>query len=309
MHFLITGGLGFIGSHLLEQLLSEDHTVTIVDDLSSGRRENLPAHDRIKLIVKDVRDLEVSDVGSPIQGVAHLAAIPSVNSSWINARESHDRNLTATLHMLELCSTLRIPRMIFASSAAVYGEPERSPIEEQDLTRPISPYGLQKFASEEYGKLFAAHNGFDFTALRLFNVYGPRQSFDSPYSGVISRFLEAARAGQPATIYGDGSQTRDFIYVKDAAAAFAAALTRKQDQRTLVCNIGTGNATSVRALADQIEKLAAPGRLTITNAPIPPGDIVHSRANISAARSHLGFHPRYSLEEGLRLMFAQSSRG
>jgi UDP-glucose 4-epimerase len=304
MHFLITGGLGFIGSHLVEQLLSDDHEITIVDDLSSGRRENVPASDRVKLIIKDVLDLDATNLGSPIQGAVHLAAIPSVNSSWTQSRLSHDSNLTATLRMLELCIALKIPRLVFASSAAVYGEPGSVPIDENHSTRPISPYGLQKLASEDYGRLFAGRASFSFVALRLFNVYGPRQVADSPYSGVISRFSEAARTGRPATIYGDGSHTRDFVFVKDVAAAFEAALTRDSKSKdTLVCNIGTGKATSIHALADHMGKFSRSGSLRVSNEPLPSGDITHSCANIAAARRYLGYEPRCSLEEGLRLMF------
>ena len=288
MHFLITGGLGFIGSHLVERLLSEDHEITIVDDLSSGSRQNVPASSRISLVLKDVLDLDVADLVSPIHGIGHLAAAPSVNSSWTQARLSHDCNLTATLRMLELCTALKVPRLVFASSAAVYGQPEFIPIDENHHTRPVSPYGLQKLASEEYGRLFAGRDGFSFIALRLFNVYGPRQAADSPYSGVISRFFEAARAGRPATIYGDGSQTRDFVYVKDVAAAFARALTCDfKSGDTLVCNIGTGHAVSIRALAACMGKFSRSGFLTVSSEPLPPGDITHSCANISAVPSSM----------------------
>lgn len=307
MHFLITGGLGFIGSHLVERLLSEDHEITIVDDLSSGCRDNVPDDSRIKLIVKDVLNLDVANLVSPVHGIAHLAAVSSVNSSWSQARFSHDCNLTATLRVVELCTGLKIPRLVFASSAAVYGEPGSLPIDENHPTRPISPYGLQKFTSEEYGKLFAGRAGLSFTSLRLFNVYGPRQVADSPYSGVISRFSEAARAGRPATIYGDGSQTRDFVYVKDVAVAFSHALTSDcKAGQTLVCNIGTGQATSIHVLAERIGRFASSGSLAINHAPLPFGDITHSCANISAARSYLGFKPRCSLEQGLTLMLDES---
>jgi UDP-glucose 4-epimerase len=307
MHFLITGGLGFIGSHLVEQLLSEDHTITIVDDLSSGRRDNVPGDDRINLIVKNVLDLDATDVSAPIHGAAHLAAIASVNSSWTHARLSHDSNLTSTLRMIELCAALKIPRLVFASSAAVYGEPKRTPIDENHPTRPISPYGLQKLMSEEYGRLFADRVGFSFIALRVFNAYGPRQVADSPYSGVISRFLQSARAGQPATLYGDGFQTRDFVYVKDVATAFVRALTGAgKAGDTLVCNIGTGQPISIRDLASYIAKFAESGSLNPSHAPSPPGDIKHSCANISAAQRFLGFEPRYPLEQGLTLMFDES---
>jgi UDP-glucose 4-epimerase len=304
MHFLVTGGLGFIGSHLVEQLLAGGHEITIVDNLSSGRRENVPASDRVKLITKDVLDLDVSDLSSATHGVAHLAAIPSVNSSWTQSRLSHDSNLTATLRMLELCIALKIPRLVLASSAAVYGEPGTTPIAENHSTRPISPYGLQKLASEDYGKLFAGRATFSFVALRLFNVYGPRQVADSPYSGVISRFSDAARTGRPAIIYGDGSQTRDFVYVKDAAAAFDAALSRDSKSKdTLVCNIGTGKATSIQTLAGYMGRFTLSGSLALDRAPILQGDIKQSCADISAARQHLGFEPHYALEKGLSLMF------
>lgn len=310
MHFLVTGGLGFIGSHLVDQLASEAHEITIVDNLSSGNRDNLTAKGRIKLIVKDILDLGITDLPSPIDGVAHLGAISSVQSSWSQVRLSHDSNLTATLRIIELCASLKIPRLVFASSAAVYGEPEQLPIDENHSTRPTSPYGLQKLASEEYGRLFASHAGLAFIALRLFNVYGPRQLADSPYSGVITRFSEAARAGRPAMINGDGFQTRDFVYVKDAAAAFTAALIcDSKPSNTLVYNIGTGTATSIRALANYMNKFCASGELSVSSAPIPPGDIKHSCANISAARRYLGFEPQWSLEQGLSSMFDESKRG
>jgi UDP-glucose 4-epimerase len=307
MHFLITGGLGFIGSHVAEQLVSEDHEVTIVDDLSSGRRENLPPNSRIRFVEKDILDLEITDLGSSIDGAAHLAAIPSVNASWSQARAAHDANLTSTLQVIVLCAALKIPRLVFASSAAVYGEPRGIPISENHATQPISPYGLQKLSSEEYGKLFAARAGFSFTSLRIFNAYGPRQSVDSPYSGVIARFLEAARAGSPATMCGDGSQTRDFVYVKDVAAAFVHALTMTFNAGgALVCNIGTGRSTSIRALAEYVGKFSRSGSLDIRSAPVPSGDIHHSYANISQAEQILGFQPHYSLMDGLSAMLRKS---
>lgn len=225
MHFIVTGGAGFIGSHLTEQLLVEGHNVTVVDNFTTGSLKNLPEHPRLRLLPKNILECQLENFTQPIDGIAHLAATPSVTQSWCQPLESHHNNLSAMIAVLLLCQALNISKLVFASSAAVYGNKIQLPISEAQQTSPISPYGLQKLVSEQYANLFAQQLGLSFVALRLFNVFGPRQDPKSPYSGVISIFTKAMQKGLPITIYGDGKQTRDFIYVKDVAVAFAKALT------------------------------------------------------------------------------------
>jgi UDP-glucose 4-epimerase len=301
MHFIVTGAAGFIGSHVTEQLLSEGHTVTAVDNLTTGSLQNLPEHPRLNLLQKDILACQPEDFSGQVDGIAHLAAIPSVMESWWKPLETHHSNLSAMVAVIQLCQALGIPRLVFASSAAVYGGQAMLPIAEEQETCPISPYGLQKLASEQYARLFAQQLGFSFVALRLFNVFGPRQLPNSPYSGVISIFESAMQQNQPLTIYGDGSQTRDFIYVKDVAIAFTKALTTSiATGKTLTCNVGTGNSISLGQLV-AILKNCFPGWTSeIRFAPARTGDIQHSQADISKATSRLEFSPRWSVQAGMK---------
>lgn len=207
MHFIVTDGAGFIGSHVTEQLLLEGHRVTVIDNLSTGSLQNLPAHPRLKLLQKDALTCQPEDFPAQIDGIAHLAATPSVTASWLQPLEVHHNNLSSMIAVIQLCQALNIPRLVFASSAAVYGKQIRLPISEFQDTCPISPYGLQKLVSEQYASLFAKQLGFSFVALRMFNVFGPQQVPGSQYSGVISIFVATMQQGLPITIYGDGTQT------------------------------------------------------------------------------------------------------
>ncbi len=303
MHFIVTGGAGFIGSHVTEELLSEGHTVTVVDNLSTGSLQNLPEHPRLKLLQKDVSACQPEDFMTPVDGIAHLAATPSVTESWLQPLEAHHNNLSTTISVIQLCQALNIPRFVFASSAAVYGNQISLPIVENHLTSPISPYGLQKLVSEEYASLFAAKLGFSFVALRLFNVFGPRQVPNSQYSGVISIFVEAMQQSKPITIYGNGTQTRDFIYVKDVAIGFTKALTTQLTSSScLICNLGTGKSISVLQLVDTL-KTCLPTCKSEINFSLPrTGDIEHSRADISKISSLLGFTPQWSVQSGVELL-------
>jgi len=297
MHFIVTGGAGFIGSHVTEQLLSEAHTVTVVDNLTTGSLQNLPEHPRLKLLEKNISACQPEDFTAQIDGIAHLAATPSVTASWLQPLEAHHNNLSATIAVIQLCQALNIPRLVFASSAAVYGNPTRLPISEAQHPSPISPYGLQKLVSEQYAGLFAKQLGFSFVALRMFNVFGPRQVPSSQYSGVISIFVAAMQQSLPITIYGDGTQTRDFIYVKDVAIAFSKALTTTlASGECLTCNLGTGKSTSVIQLVD-ILKACFPQWKSETRFSSPRlGDIQHSQADISRASSLLRFTPQWSVQ-------------
>lgn len=301
MHFIITGGAGFIGSHLVELLLAQGHRVTVVDNLSTGCRGNLPSHPRLQFLLRDVSSCTAQDFIGPIDGVAHLAATPSVADSWAHPLATHQNNLSATVAVLELCQALQIPRLVFTSSAAVYGDRIQLPIREEQDTVPISPYGLQKLVGEQYGYLLSQQSQLSFVALRLFNVFGPRQLPDSPYSGVISIFKNAMENHQPITIFGDGSQSRDFVYVKDVAMAFAKALTQPmQPQQCLTCNVGTGKAISLLELVEVLQSAYPQWSQALSFAEARAGDIKQSQAAIEKARSLLDFVPQWTIEAGMR---------
>jgi UDP-glucose 4-epimerase len=307
MHYLVTGGAGFIGSHVTEQLLSEGHRVTVVDNLATGYLSNLFPHPRLTVIQKNALDCHPNDFQSPINGIVHLAATASVNESWLDPLTIHHNNISTMLAVILLCKTLSIPRLVFASSAAVYGNTIQLPIAETSSTHPISPYGLQKLMCEQYGSLFAQKFDFSFVGLRLFNVFGPRQRSDSSYSGVISIFASAMQQEEPITLYGRGTQTRDFIYVKDVAQAFSRALKYGMEPGTsLICNIGTGSGVSVNQLLEGLNVLFPKWRLTPQVAPARPGDIQHSRADISRAIAELGFTPQWSMQSGLQVLVESS---
>ncbi|MGI8437850.1 MAG: NAD-dependent epimerase/dehydratase family protein [Chthoniobacterales bacterium] len=300
--YLVTGGAGFIGSHLVDHLLAAGHEVMVVDDFSTGRRENLAAHPRLTVLEGDILEMEAKQFPQPFEGVAHLAAWASVNDSWTSLRRAHEVNLSATVRVLDLARVLQIPRVVYASSAAVYGAPARIPIREDDAAQPLSPYGLQKLAGEHYGRLLAQEEGPTFVALRFFNVFGPRQVASSPYSGVISKFAAAFRSGGPIKINGDGRQTRDFVYVADLTRGLSAALAAPGLPPFTVCNLGTGNAITIRALAETMRLLFPGWSGAVEHGPALPGDIVHSQATIEVARRLLGYEPKYSLETGLAEM-------
>lgn len=300
-HFLVTGGAGFIGSHLTEQLLSEGHRVTVVDNFTTGNINNLPNHPGLQLIAKDILDCQPEDFPEPIDGIAHLAATASVPTSWFEPLEAHHNNLSATVWVIELCQHLKIPRLVYTSSAAVYGEQSHFPIVETQPTQPIAPYGWQKLFSEQYACLFAQRVGFSFVGLRLFNVFGPRQLPNSSYSGVISVFLNAIQNNLPITIYGDGKQLRDFVYVKDVANALTQSLTTPLIVgSSVVCNIGTGKTTSLLQLVDILKACFPETGTTVNFAPTRPGDIRFSQADISKASTVLKYQPRWSVELGLQ---------
>jgi UDP-glucose 4-epimerase len=301
MHYLVTGGAGFIGSHVTDQLLSEGHYVTVVDRLTTGYLSNLSPHPRLTFIPKNVLDCQPQDFQSPINGVVHLAATASVHESWNNPLESHDNNLSVTIAVLLLCQRLKIPRLVFASSAAVYGNTIHLPIVETHPINPISPYGLQKLSCEQYASLFAKPMGISCIALRLFNVFGPRQRPNSSYSGVISTFTAAMQQGRPITLHGFGTQSRDFVYVKDVAQAFSNALTYNiQPGTTSVFNIGSGIAISINQLIDELQQIFPEWQLTPKYAPARQGDIHHSQADITRAIAALNFTPQWSIQSGLR---------
>ncbi|GET35684.1 NAD-dependent epimerase/dehydratase family protein [Microseira wollei] len=308
MHFIVTGGAGFIGSHVTEQLLSEGYSVTVVDNLTTGRLQNLTKHPRSKFLKKDVSACKPEDFPEQIDGIAHLAATPSVTESWLHPLEAHHNNISATISVIQLIQALKIPRLVFASSAAVYGNPIQVPISEDHPTSPLSPYGLQKLVCEQYANLFAKSFDFSFVGLRMFNVFGPRQVPNSPYSGVISIFVSAMQQNLPISIYGDGTQTRDFVYVKDVAIAFTKALTLSLAPGScLSCNLGTGKAVTLLQLVDILKGHFPDWKSPVRFAPARLGDIQHSLADISKISSVLNFVPQWSLESAMPFLIASFS--
>lgn len=306
-HFVITGGAGFIGSHVTEQLLSEGYLVTVVDNLETGNLANLPQHPNLTFLQKNIIDCQPEDFAKNIDGIAHLAAAPSVTRSWIFPLDAHHQNLSTTVAIIELVKTMNIPRLVITSSAAVYGNPVALPITENHPTNPISPYGLQKLVSEQYATLFAQHFGFSVISLRLFNVFGERQMPNSPYSGVISIFTKLMLENQSITIYGDGSQTRDFVYVKDVARAFSQALTTPIPLgETITCNIASGKTISLTQLVDALKTCFSNWTGDINFAEARLGDIKHSQANINRANSVLSYVVNSSFIESIQNSFSLS---
>jgi UDP-glucose 4-epimerase len=305
MSYLVTGGAGFIGSHLVEALVARGAAVTVLDNLSSGYERNLAAvRDRITFVQGDVRD--TAAVARAMQGcrfVFHEAALVSVFDSVARPRDNHDINLTGTLNVLEAARTAKVERLVMACTAAAYGNDPTLPKHEGLTPVPESPYGLAKVASEYYLRLYATLYGVPTVGLRYFNVYGPRQDPSSAYSGVISKFTSVLTQGQTPTIFGDGQQSRDFIFVKDIVAGNLLAMHSDRVGAGEIINLATGQATTL------LELLGTLGRLTGRPAapvfkPARAGDVRHSVASIARARELLGFAPRHTLEEGLRQLLA-----
>jgi UDP-glucose 4-epimerase len=291
---LVTGGAGFIGSHIADALVS-DNEVVILDDLSTGLLDNVPAE--AEFIEGDVRDREVmSDVMEGVDIVFHHAAIVSVQQSVEDPELTHDVTTRATIQLLELARR-ESARVIFASSAAVYGHPESVPIAETDSTGPTSPYGLAKLNADQYVRLYADLYDVEAIPLRYFNVYGPRQTAGD-YSGVISIFLEQARNGGPITVHGDGQQTRDFIHVSDVVQANLRAAVQGVPGKAY--NIGTEESISILDLAETVrEVVTADDAVEIEYTDAREGDIDQSRATIERATDDFGFTSTVRLEDGL----------
>lgn len=293
---VVTGGAGFIGSHLVEALTARGDAVRVLDDLSTGSPENLPAS--VELVRADLADAEsVRRIVAGAAVVFHLGAIASVQRSIEDPPLIHRVCGTGTLNVLEAARREGVRRVVYASSAAVYGVPDGPVQSESAALRPLSPYAAAKLAGEFYLQAFTACHGLETVALRFFNVYGPRQRADSPYSGVIALFLAALLEGRTPTIFGDGLQSRDFVAVEDVVQALLLA-AESPGASGRVYNVGTGRSVT---LLDLIAALNALLGTTVQPAHAPPrtGDIRHSRADISRAREELHYEPRVSLEEGL----------
>ncbi len=298
MKVLITGGAGFIGSHLCERLLAAGDSVRILDNLSTGKRDNLPADARVELVVGDVADMAIVErCIADVQAVVHLAAVASVQASIDDPIATHRSNFDGTLNLLEAARRAGVKRFLYASSAAIYGDTDVLPVNEDQLPNPLSPYAADKLAGEYYLRYYTRKHGLDTTAFRFFNIYGPRQDPSSPYSGVISIFMDRLQKGQPLTIFGDGEQTRDFVYVGDLVALLEAAL-RRQDLSGRAMNVGTGKEQSLLTLIGHIESLSG-RRIERTHAPARIGDIVRSCADVRRLQQLTGKVPATPLRDGL----------
>lgn len=302
MHFLVTGGAGFIGSHMVDALVERGDHVTVLDDFSYGKEENLAAvRSAIRLERGSVTDLEtVARVMRGVDVVLHQAAIASVPRSVEEPQWTTDVNLTGTLNVLLAARDAGVKRVVLASSSAVYGDTGHTPNKEDRPLNPRSPYAIHKWAGEVYATLFGKLYGLETVALRYFNVYGPRQDASSPYSGVISLFAEKMSRHERPTVYGDGTQTRDFIYVEDVVAANLRAATLAPAPPPVI-NVGTGHSVSLNELIKTLNKIHHT-RLEPEHVPARPGDIVHSMCDNARMTEALGITPRFTLEEGLRAL-------
>ncbi len=302
MKALVTGGAGFIGSHIVDRLLREGHEVVVYDNFSSGRRENiahLEGHKSVAVIEGDVRDAPQLDYRmAGCQVVFHEAAIVSVPYSVEHPQETHDVNIQGTLNVLLAAKKNAVRRVVFACSAAVYGEDPELPKKESMRPLPISPYGVEKITGEMYLQTWAKLFAVETVSLRYFNVFGPRQDPKSPYSGVISVFVSRALEGKPVTVFGDGKQSRDFVYVDNVVDANLRAATMP-GVSGLAFNVGCGQRTTLLELLAMLGRIV--GRdLTPTLAAPRAGDIKDSLADIALARTMLGYAPEVGVEEGLR---------
>jgi len=292
-HALVTGGAGFIGSHLADRLVG-DCAITVHDDLSTGSRNNVP--DNAEFIHADIRDdNSLRDAVRAADVVFHEAAQVSVQRSVDDPATSHAVNVDPILTILDAARDTDT-RVVFASSAAIYGHPHSLPIDESHPKDPTSPYGLEKLTADHYCRLYHERYGVDAVALRYFNAYGPGQQ-GGDYSGVISIFRDQARADDNLTVEGDGTQTRDFVHVDDIVEAnLLAAATEEAAGEAF--NVGTGNSITIRELAETIRDVTDSNG-EIVHVDSRPGDIDHSEADISKARDVLGFEPTYDIKAGL----------
>ncbi|MFO8082728.1 MAG: SDR family oxidoreductase [Desulfobacterales bacterium] len=301
MNILVTGGAGFIGSHLVDSLVNKGHQVTVFDNLSSGNLNNLAqVKDHIKFVEGDITNLDLLvEVLKGCELVYHMAAVVSVIQTVKNPIISSQINETGTLNVLEACRKNAVKRFVFSSSSAVYGDAPELPKHEKMIPKPMSPYAVQKITGENYAGVYHELYGLETVCLRYFNVFGPRQDPSSPYSGVISIFMNKAGSNIQPVIYGDGEQSRDFVFVADVVEAnILAAETVMAAGR--IINIGTGSQTTINHLWElvcRINKI----RLSAKHDVPRKGDIKDSVASIETAKKILNFWPRYSMEKALAL--------
>jgi len=297
--YLVTGGAGFIGSHIVEGLIKKGERVRVIDNLSTGKRENLELlMDEIEFIQGDLRDPKAT--AQAVKGVDfifHQAAVPSVPRSIEDPLGSTENNLTGTLHLLMAASDAKVKRLVYASSSSVYGDSPALPKREDFLPAPLSPYAVSKLAGEYYCQVFHQLYGLETVSLRYFNVFGPRQDPLSPYAAVIPKFITLALAKKPLAVYGDGKQSRDFSFVADVVEANFLAC-RAKDIAGEEFNVGSGKQTSLNQLVQALREIIG-ADLKVEYTEPQPGDVRHSLASIEKARRLMGFAPKIPFGEGL----------
>jgi nucleoside-diphosphate-sugar epimerase len=297
--YVVTGGAGFIGSHLVEELVRRGQRVRIVDSLITGHGRNIEHLPGVEFLHGDLADPEVAVNGvAGADYVLHQAAIPSVPRSVKDPITSNRANIDATLNVLVAARDAGVKRLVYAASSSAYGNAAALPKREDMATAPLSPYALQKLVGEQYLQMFTALYGLETVAIRYFNVFGPRQDPSSPYSGVISLFITALLEGKGPTIYGDGGQTRDFTYVANVVDGVLKA-TEARDASGEVINVATGGQISLNELFDTLKRI-----IGVDVSPVyleaRTGDVRDSQADIGKAKAILGYSPGVSFEEGLR---------
>lgn len=293
---LVTGGAGFIGSHTAEALLAAGAEVVVLDNYSAGKEQNLRTDDRLRIIRGDIRDIDaVRKAIASVDAVMHLAAQVSVRDSIQQPVNSAQHNVVGFLNVLEAAREAGVRRVVYASSAAVYGVPQTLPLDESSPVAPISPYGLEKLVNEHYAALYQSLHGLECLGLRYFNVYGPRQDPASQYAGVITKFSSLLQRGEPLHIFGDGLQTRDFVYVKDIARANVSALA---GDVTGVVAVGTGKSVTLLELVATLGRCVGRQPQVIHEAPVP-GDIPRSAMSPAKLENWLGWKPSTSLADGI----------
>lgn len=299
---LVTGGAGFIGSHVVDRLIEEDLKVVVLDNLQGGQLENIRQHigkKNFRFVQGDIRDSRlVRDCVRDMDAVIHQAALVSVPESIKNPVLTNDVNVSGTLNLLKASADSNVKRFVYASSCVVYGNTEKLPIKENDSLRPVSPYGVSKLAAENYARVFYEVFGLETVCLRYFNVYGPRQ-LHGDYSGVITQFISQSTKNRPLVIFGDGEQTRDFVHVQDVVEANLLALRNKEIAGETF-NIATGKATTINQLANMFLEITKKPHLKLTHCKPRKGDIKHSYADISKAKEKLQYTPKISLKKGLK---------
>jgi UDP-glucose 4-epimerase len=303
MRYLVTGGAGFIGSNTVDELVRRGHSVVVLDDLSSGKEENLAEiRSKITFVKGSVTDIEsVQKAMHQAEYVIHLAARTSVPRSVKDPLDTNRINVEGTLNVLVAARDNKVKRVVFAASSSAYGETPTLPKTEAMQPQPISPYGVSKFVGELYAQTFGRCYGLENVSVRYFNIFGPRQDPDSPYSGVLSRFATAFLEEQPPVVYGDGEQTRDFTFVDNAVQANLLACEAPGVSGD-VFNIGTGTRISLNQTLELFRRISG-NRLEAKYDPPREGDIRDSQADISKARESLGYEPTVLFEEGLERTF------
>jgi UDP-N-acetylglucosamine/UDP-N-acetyl-alpha-D-glucosaminouronate 4-epimerase len=295
---LVTGGAGFIGSHLVDRLLRDGHTVRVLDSFATGRRENLAHLEDVEIVEGDIQSYE--RVHTAVRGcdcVLHQAALPSVPRSVQDPLMTNVVNVTGTLNVLLAARDSGVRRVVYASSSSVYGPGAEMPKREDAPPQPVSPYAVSKLAGESYCRAFAAVYGLESIALRYFNVFGPRQDPTSQYSAVIPRFITAARSGRPVTVYGDGSQSRDFTFIDNVVHANLCALTAARAEGQAL-NIACGERISLLEVIGVLGDLLQQD-VEVDHAPPRAGEIPHSLADVSRAASEIGYVPAIGFRDGL----------